>query len=67
MPVEPQPAAGPSKATEPITDVTLAAAFPPKFDVATDLSGMLSMEGPRWDVPEADDWAVLHMYMAFFF
>lgn len=59
-PVDPEPAAGPTKATELITDDTPAAASPPKVDLATDLFGILSMEGPGEKMPEAaptDDWA----------
>ncbi|OWM81201.1 hypothetical protein CDL15_Pgr007232 [Punica granatum] len=59
-PAEPEPSVEPIETPELITDAAPAAASPPKVDFATDLFGMLSMDGPSENVPEAaptDDWA----------
>lgn len=58
--MEAEPSTGPIEAIELITDATPAAASPPKVDFATDLFGMLSIEGSSENAPEAaptDDWA----------
>ncbi|XP_031407590.1 ADP-ribosylation factor GTPase-activating protein AGD5 isoform X2 [Punica granatum] len=60
QPAEPEPSVEPIETPELITDAAPAAASPPKVDFATDLFGMLSMDGPSENVPEAaptDDWA----------